>query len=63
MWETSRTMSSGTTSRTLCVKVRLPLRRVKSWANVEIAGEVLFADVLLLPNGMSKVTKDGLYCS
>ena len=36
------------------------LRRVKSWTNAEIAGEVLFADVLLLPNGMSKVMDDGL---
>lgn len=27
------------------------------WANGTIAGEVLFADVLLLPNGMSKVIK------
>ena len=29
-------------------------------ANAATAGEVLFADVLLLPNGMSKVMDDGL---
>jgi hypothetical protein len=28
-------------------------------ANIAAAGEVLFADVLLLPNGMSKVKKYG----
>lgn len=33
----------------------------KDWSrtNTRTAGEVLFADVLLLPNGMSKVMIDG----
>jgi hypothetical protein len=26
-----------------------------NWGVISLAGEVLFADVLLLPNGMSKV--------
>ena len=52
----SPTMSSGIISKTSCGKAsetRLSPRRLLTLSDP--AGEVLFADVLLLPNGMSKV--------
>jgi hypothetical protein len=51
-------MSSGIISKISCVKVSvasLVTNLAKLRLTVTLAGEVLFADVLLLPNGMSKV--------
>jgi hypothetical protein len=52
-------MSNGITSRISCAKVsNCYLAFVTTggqWLTPAAAGEVLFADVLLLPNGMSKV--------
>jgi hypothetical protein len=58
---TSPTTSSGTISRTTCAKVWQTHQR-NLQLHYEIltrftAGQVLFADVLELPNGMSKVSK------
>ena len=50
-------MSNGTISKISCDKVSGLSRKLASVRLTELlsAGEVLFADVLLLPNGMSKV--------
>ena len=55
---TCLTMSSGITSKISCVKVSqvsLAKEKIGRRLTAPLAGEVLFADVLLLPNGMSKV--------
>ena len=57
MWVTYHMMSSGIISKISCDKVREAnsFAMLHMMANLTEAGEVIFADVLLLPNGMSKV--------